>query len=163
LQQPPNLSPSSPAGDPDTPSISGQLRVVLLVLGWLFVALAAIGVVLPVVPTTPFLLVAAACFARSSPRFYRWLIDSRTFGPTIRAWRATRTIPRRAKLSALVVLALVAGGSAVFCLHATWARAVFLAVVIAVATWIARIPTTESIAAERPPDDTNGGQRTTRP
>jgi uncharacterized membrane protein YbaN (DUF454 family) len=116
-------------------------RGVFLVLGWLCVGLGAIGVVLPVLPTTPFLLLAAACFARSSPRLYRRLLASRTFGPTIRRWQETRSISRRTKMTAIASLAIVGGGSALFCLDSLWARGLLIAVLVGVATWIVRIRT----------------------
>lgn len=125
------------------------MRAVLLTLGWLFVGLAGLGIVLPVLPTTPLLLLAAACFARSSPRLYRKLLDSRTFGPMIRNWRETRSISRRAKFNAITLLLIVGGGSAFFCLDSLWARGLLLAVLVGVAVWIARIRSTESVIARR--------------
>ena len=59
-------------------------------VGILFVVLGAIGAVLPLLPTTPFVLVAAWCFARSSPRLHRWLLESRLFGPMLRDWEENR-------------------------------------------------------------------------
>lgn len=78
------------------------MRSVYLVLGIAFVVIGAIGVVLPVLPTTPFLIVAAACFSRSSPRFEAWLLAQPTLGPIIRKWRERGVIPWRAKMMALV-------------------------------------------------------------
>jgi uncharacterized membrane protein YbaN (DUF454 family) len=78
------------------------MRHLYLALGLVFVALGLAGVVLPVVPTTPFLIVAAGCFARSSPRLERWLLAHPRFGPVLQAWRERRAIPRKAKLLALV-------------------------------------------------------------
>lgn len=75
-------------------------RIFYLVIGWFFVALAFAGVVLPVLPTTPFLIVAMGCFARSSPRLEAWLLSHPSFGPVLTDWRTHGAIPRRAKMFA---------------------------------------------------------------
>jgi uncharacterized membrane protein YbaN (DUF454 family) len=75
------------------------------------VALGFIGALLPVMPTTIFLIGAAGCFARSSPRFERWLLDHRWFGPSLRNWREHRAIPLKAKLLAITSMA---GGFMIF-------------------------------------------------
>lgn len=72
-------------------------RAVFLALGLIFTGLGFVGAILPVLPTVPFLIVAAACFSRSSPRLERWLLDHRYFGPLLRDWREKGAIPRRAK------------------------------------------------------------------
>ncbi len=110
--------------------------------GWVFVGLAALGVVLPLLPTTPFLLVAAACFARSSPRFYEWLLRNRVFGPLIRNWRETRSIPLRVKEVSIVMIALVGGGTVVFFIANLWARVGVLAVLLTLIGWLLWVPTT---------------------
>ncbi|MCI2392933.1 YbaN family protein [Aliiroseovarius sediminis] len=82
-------------------------RYVYLTMGWGAVALGLIGVLLPVVPTTPFLLVAAFAFSKSSPKTRAWLIDHPHFGPAIRDWEVRGAISRRAKTLAASMMALV--------------------------------------------------------
>ncbi|MEM9197674.1 MAG: YbaN family protein [Pseudomonadota bacterium] len=81
------------------------MRPVWFLVGLLSLGLGALGVVLPLLPTVPFMLLAAFCFARSSPRFHDWLLAHRTFGPQIVAWRDHGAIPRRAKWIATVSIA----------------------------------------------------------
>jgi hypothetical protein len=80
--------------------------LILKVTGIIFVGLAILGVVLPILPTTPFLLVAAACFAKSSPEMQRKLLANKTFGPMIHDWQKYRSIPRKAKRIALLTIIL---------------------------------------------------------
>jgi len=95
---------SEPHSSP-SPHPSPLVRVLILGCGALALLLAAIGVVLPGLPTTPFVLVAGACFVRASPRAHAWLLASRIFGPALREWEAHHTIPRRAKIIALLMMA----------------------------------------------------------
>lgn len=76
-------------------------------LGWMMVALGIIGAFLPIMPTTIFMIFAAACFSHSSPRFEAWLLDHRWFGASIRRWRERGAIPRKAKI--LAILSMVGG------------------------------------------------------
>lgn len=80
--------------------------LVLKAIGIFFVGLAILGVVLPILPTTPFLLVAAACFAKSSPALQKKLLANKVFGPLINDWQKYRTIPKRAKRIALLTMIL---------------------------------------------------------
>lgn len=81
---------------------AGVLRAGWFALGCLLVALGLIGVVVPLMPTTVFLIFAAACFARSSPRLEAWLLNHPRFGPALCAWREERAISRRAKIAACI-------------------------------------------------------------
>lgn len=83
---------------------TGWIRRVLIVAGFLFVGLGILGIFLPVLPTTPFLLLAAACFARSSQKFYNWLLNNRWFGRYIRNYREGRGIPLRVKIITISLL-----------------------------------------------------------
>ena len=85
------------------------MRLIWGALGWLSVGLAVIGAALPLMPTVPFLVLAAYAFARSSPRFHGWLMAHPVFGPQLHDWHAHRAISRRVKLIALASMA----GSAV--------------------------------------------------
>ena len=91
---------------PDPATVSPLLRAVLLVVGTAALALGVIGVFLPVLPTTPFLLVAAACYARASTRLYEWLLGQPSLGPIITEWRRSRSLPPGVKTRALIVVAI---------------------------------------------------------
>lgn len=86
-------------------SLSRPLRWLLALCGGLALGLAALGFVLPGLPGTPFVLLAAACFARASPRVHRWLLEHRWFGPLVQEWAEHRSIPRRAKYVAIAMMA----------------------------------------------------------
>lgn len=120
---------------------TGPLRWLLMGCGFALVALALVGVFVPLLPTTPLLILAAACFARSSPRFHRWLLDTRLFGPLLREWEATGSIPLGAKVWALTLMALVGGASLVWFVRPWWARAAMITTLVLVAVWILRRPT----------------------
>jgi uncharacterized protein len=97
------------------------------------VGLGIIGIFLPLLPTTPFLLLAAACFIRSSDRLYQWLIRNRWFGSYIRNYQEHRAIPLRAKVIALILLWTTMAYS-VFGLINHWALQVLLLLIAAVVT-----------------------------
>lgn len=75
-------------------------------VGWIFFLLGFIGVLLPVLPTTPFMLLALWCFSNSSERFHHWLYNHRFFGPPLQAWKKYRVIPLPAKIMAVTVMIL---------------------------------------------------------
>lgn len=83
-------------------------------LGLIFLGVGALGALLPLLPATPFVLLSAACFARSSERWHRRLLASDTFGPMIRNWEQRRCISCRVKAIAIVSMVLVGGFSIVY-------------------------------------------------
>jgi len=91
---------------PARDSANSALRWPFAILAYTCVGLAAAGVVLPGLPTVPFLLVAAWAAARGSDRLSTWIDEHRHFGPLLRDWREQRAIPRRAKLTGIALLAL---------------------------------------------------------
>lgn len=118
------------------------LRGVLIVLGWTSVGLGAIGTVVPGWPTTVWLLIAAFLFARSSPRFYAWLLNHRLFGPFIRDLRAGRGLPARAKAFVVTMIVLFAGSSAVgLGLVRPWLGALVGAIGLVGIVTVLRLPT----------------------
>ena len=122
-----------------------------LLLGWMCVGLGAIGLVLPVMPTTVFILIAAWAFARSSPRLHLWLREHPHFGSSLCSWEDHRAMPRRAKRVALLMLgvsylitAMLLGPLAPGALIAGVCMA-------AVAVFIVRIPNLEDVRPTPPP------------
>jgi uncharacterized membrane protein YbaN (DUF454 family) len=136
------MSTSLEPRDPKRPA--GALRAGWLALGLLFTALGLVGAVLPLMPTTIFLILAVGCFARSSPRLEAWLLDHPRFGPGLRAWRREKAIPRGAKVMACVG---IASGFVIFVLAAHPHLAPMLAVglvLAAIAAWIVSRPAPRS-------------------
>lgn len=93
-----------------------------IALGLLFLLLGGIGVVLPLLPTTPFVLLAAACFAKSSPRLHDWLLSSEVFGPMLRDWEKNKCVSASVKILAVSMMGVVGGVSIVFYVPAGWPK-----------------------------------------
>jgi uncharacterized membrane protein YbaN (DUF454 family) len=116
-----------------------HVRYLWLATGIISILLGAIGLLLPIMPTVPFMILAAFCFARSNPEWEAWLLDHAHFGPHIRAWRERGAISLRGKQFAVVGLC----GSAVMgmlLLEMPWALAPS-AIALVCGTWIATRPT----------------------
>jgi len=80
------------------------MRLLYLGLAWLFFLLGAVGVILPVLPTTPFMLLALWCFSKSSVRFHNWLYGHKFFGPPLQQWEQYRVIPLSAKIMSVTMM-----------------------------------------------------------
>jgi uncharacterized membrane protein YbaN (DUF454 family) len=92
------------------------------VFGFFFLGIAVLGIFLPLLPTTPFVLLAAACFARSSEKWHRWMLANNTFGPMIRNWEQNRCISCRVKAIAIMSMIVVGGLSIIHAVESTAAR-----------------------------------------
>ncbi len=108
------------------------VRWLLVAAGFLFVGLGAVGILVPLLPTTPFLLLAAACFARSSERFYRWLLGNRWFGAYVREYREGRGVPAKVKIFSVALLWVVILSSAAFAVSNLFIRVILIAVAVGV-------------------------------
>lgn len=108
------------SGSPSEPPFSSSVapsrarRWFFLACGFFFVGLGILGILLPVLPTTPFLLLASWFFVRSSPRWHAWLLRSRWFGPFLRDWQRHRAVRPHVKVVALSILAVAVAGSLTF-------------------------------------------------
>ncbi|MEX0959377.1 MAG: YbaN family protein [Burkholderiales bacterium] len=116
------------------------MRALYLCLGTACVALGGIGLLMPVLPTTPFLLVAAACYARASPRFYNTLLNHPSFGPLIVEWRRYRSIPWRVKLIAISLMSATLATSILIFVEYPPLRIALAFLGIMLAIWLYRIP-----------------------
>jgi hypothetical protein len=123
----------------DLPPRPAWIRVLWLSAGGLALVTGVVGIFLPVLPTTPFVLVAAWCFSRGCSRCERWLLEHRRFGPMVRQWRANRAVPLRAKQTASVMMVFGSAWAAWMLPPAIgWIPAACCA---AVAWWLWRLPT----------------------
>ena len=128
--------------NPPPQLVSGRLRRwALAVAGVLSLGLAILGVILPGLPTTPFVLLAAACFAKSSPRLHQKLLAHRYLGPMVRDWESNRSLPLKIKWLSTSLMGVMVCLSAWQLQHRPWAAVAVLALgaVGAVVVW--RIPT----------------------
>jgi hypothetical protein len=115
-----------------------MMRLFYLLLGWLSLLLGAVGIVLPLVPTVPFVILAAFFFARGSPRLESWLVGHPRFGPHIEAWRSRGAISRKGKAAALACFAVSAALGLAF-LAFPWSLAPLAAAAVG-GSWIATRP-----------------------
>lgn len=116
------------------------VRSVFWLFGAIALALGILGIFLPVLPTTPFVLLAAVCWARASPRFHRWLHQHRYFGPMIQNWERNRAIPRRAKYLAWTMMTVSCTIMFVRFPEQWWIGAAASVICLASGIWMSRLP-----------------------
>ncbi len=119
-------------------------RMFLIGVGTLCVAMAVVGIFVPILPTTPFLLLAAVCYGRSSQRFLHWLLTNRWFGAYIQDYRAGRGLPLIQKVLTIFALWLTIGLSVAFVVSQWWLRLALLGIAVGVTTHLVRIKTAPS-------------------
>jgi hypothetical protein len=112
--------------------------------------LGVIGMFLPIMPTTPFLLLASICYSRSSKRFYNWLITNRWCGKYIRNYREGRGVSLKHKIFSIAMLWLTTGYSVWFVISLWWIRLILLAIVIGVTIHLVMIKTFKPEAKNSP-------------
>jgi len=116
-------------------------RGILFAAGSFFLGLGIIGIVIPLLPTTPFLLLAAACYARSSKRFYNWLLNNKLFGSYIRNYRDGKGIPLKVKLLSILFLWLTIGITTYFFVNLFLVRIILIIIAIGVTIHVLTIKT----------------------
>lgn len=125
------------------------VRLVFAASGTLFLLIGIVGIFVPVLPTTPFLLLATACYARSSRRFYNWLMNHQTFGSLIVEWRTYRSIPWRVKRVAVVTLIMTFGSSIVFFVRDGWLQLALAFFGLLMVVWLYRVPSRDHPSKSR--------------
>lgn len=126
------------------------VRVLLIVIGWLSVVTGVVGLFLPLVPTVPMLLLAAACFARSSEHFHRWLVEHNRLGPLVRDYLEGSGIPLRAKVTAIGMVWISVPASAFIFVQEQWIRVLLLMIAAGITVYLIRLPTLPSREGRKP-------------
>jgi uncharacterized protein len=127
------------------------LRGVLMAFGWLWVGIAFVGVLIPGIPTTGPIILAAFLFSKSSERFDLWLVENRYFGSIVRDWRAGEGFTVRAKIIAVAAIALSFGITTTFFLTSMPIRIAMWILAVTIATYVVTRPTKHTHVVEQSP------------
>lgn len=111
------------------------IKLFLISAGTVSLGIGILGIILPLLPTTPFLLFSAACYARSSEKFYNWLLTNRYFGNYIKNYREKKGIPKKVKISAIIFLWITISIS-IFIVEYLWLKILLLIIAISVSIHI---------------------------
>jgi uncharacterized membrane protein YbaN (DUF454 family) len=129
-------------GSPENKHVkSALLRGILITCGWVFTVGGVAGIFLPLVPTVPFLLLAAACFARSSERFHAWLVTHNQLGPLLRDYLEGTGIPLRVKKMAIGMVWVSFPVSTVLFVQALWLKVLLIVTAVAITLYLLTLPT----------------------
>jgi uncharacterized membrane protein YbaN (DUF454 family) len=120
------------------------LRIAILAIGFCATGLGVLGIFLPVLPTVPLLLLAAACFARSSERFHQWLLSHNRLGPMIKSYTSGQGIPLRSKVSAIGMIWIVIPVSA-FIVHPLWLKYLLVIIAISITLYLLSLPISKDV------------------
>ncbi len=126
---------------PEGTTFSRVTRAILILIGTASLAVGIAGIFVPILPTTPFLLLSAACYIRSSKRFYNWLISNRIFGEYVRNYLEKRGAPLKVKVASLALLWITIGCSVALATDTLWVRILLVAIAIGVTTHILSLRT----------------------
>ena len=124
------------------------LRYMYLIVGLIAVALGVIGIILPIVPTTPFLILALACFSKSSPRLHQWLIQHPWVGPTLQQWQTHRSIPAKVKVRAMWLIIVSFSVSILILNGKPYLQAALLFCACILVIGLSRVKTAETMKGE---------------
>ena len=115
------------------------MRIILLSLGFLCVALAFIGIFIPGIPTTPFLIVALWAFAQSSKKFHAWLLNHKRFGTVLQNWESHKVVPIKAKIT-MVILQITAVAMIQYSLNNIYITIGLAVLLLCVASYVISLP-----------------------
>jgi len=116
-------------------------RYLLIIAGTIFLGFGIIGIFLPILPTTPFLLLAVACYARSSKKFYDWLLNNKWFGTYIKSYHEGRGVPLKFKVFTISLLWITILASVFFVISNVWIKIILIIIAIGVTIHIITIKT----------------------
>ena len=117
------------------------IRILLIITGTIFTVIGLIGIFLPILPTTPFLLLAAACYLRSSDRLYKWLLNNRVFGGYLKNYMEKKGIPIGVKIFTISLLWITILFSAFVLIQIIWVRVLLISIAVGVTIHLIMIKT----------------------
>ena len=128
----------------DDSRVSGKMmRSIYIIVGTIALVIGAIGLFLPVIPTTPLVILAAACYYRGSDRLHNWILSSRWFGETVKNYQEGRGLTRDTKVRAISMMWAMILISAWFFVNNLFVRVAIICVAIGVTVYLVRLPTLE--------------------